>query len=229
VSKNLLEKMIQDNSLSAELADEYLKIYIADIDWIPHITKLWNNFYNKNKDEEQSKELVKKAISCTVLLPITDNTQIPNPPHRLLFWCTGWVQFNEKDWFSIFKETIEKDLEIKNNRKEVISSGIIDPIDYSPITRQAFNWLYEKAQASGDITEENKDLVVSKLTNLVKIYGGAVICSIFLNHENLLDKVLNWRSGYFFEKQIYKVYSVEKIHKIKSMEFKKTNSSYIRK
>jgi hypothetical protein len=215
VSKNLLEKTLEDNSLSVELADEYLKMYVADIDWKPHIQKLWNNFYNKNKNEEESKNLVKRAISCAILLPITDNTQVPDPPHSLLFWCTGWAQFYERDWFDLFKETIKKDIEIKNNRKQVISSGIIDPIEYSPMTRQAFNWLYEKAESSGEINDDNKEVVVTKLKNMVKVYGGAVICSIFVNHQSLLDKVISWRNGYFFEKQIYKVYTVEKIHKIK--------------
>ena len=229
MSKNLLEKTLEDNSLSVELADEYLKMYVADIDWKPHIQKLWNNFYNKNKNEEESKNLVKRAISCAILLPITDNTQVPDPPHSLLFWCTGWAQFYERDWFDLFKETIKKDIEIKNNIKQVISSGIIDPIEYSPMTRQAFNWLYEKAESSGEINDDNKEVVVTKLKNMVKVYGGAVICSIFVNHQSLLDKVLSWRNGYFFEKQIYKVYTVEKIHKIKKMEFSKTNSSYIKK
>lgn len=229
MSKGLLEKTIEENSLSQELADEYLKIYVADIDWIPHMKKLWNNFYNKSKDQAQASEMVKKAISCAILLPSVDNTTIPNPPYRLLFWCTGWVQFNERDWFSLFKETIEKDLEIKNYRKEVIKSGIIDPIDYSPMSRQAFNWLYERAYNSGEITEENKAVVTEKLKNIVRIYGGAVVCSIFINHENFLDKVINWRSGYFFEKQIHRAYTVEKINKIKNMEFRKTNSDYIKK
>jgi len=44
-----------------------------------------------------------------------------------------------------------------------------------------------------------------------------------------LEKVINWRSGYFFEKQIHKIYSVDKIIKIKNMEFTKTNSNYIKK
>ena len=168
MSKNLLEKTLEDNSLSVELADEYLKMYVADIDWKPHIQKLWNNFYNKNKNEEESKNLVKRAISCAILLPITDNTQVPDPPHSLLFWCTGWAQFYERDWFDLFKETIKKDIEIKNNRKQVISSGIIDPIEYSPMTRQAFNWLYEKAESSGEINDDNKEVVVTKLKNMVK-------------------------------------------------------------
>jgi hypothetical protein len=33
-----------------------------------------------------------------------------------------------------------------------------------------------------------------------------------------IEKVLNWRSGYFIEKEIYKVYSLEQILKIKKAE-----------
>lgn len=224
---DLLEKVIKEDTLPIELAEEYLKIYVADIEWKTHINKLWKNFNNKNKDEQECKLLVKKAISCAVLLPSLENTQIPDPPQSLLFWCTAWAQFNEKDWFSLFKETVEKDIQVKNNRKKIIEMGIIDPIDYSPLTRQAFNWLYDQAESSGCIDESNKDYVTKKLKNLVSIYGGAVISSIFVSHKNAIEKVTNWRSGYFFEKEIYKIYSLEKIMKIKNMEFTKTNTNYI--
>ena len=69
----------------------------------------------------------------------------------------------------------------------------------------------------------------NKLSNLVKAYGGATICNMFVNHKLNIDKVLNWRSGYFFEKQIYKVYSFEQISKIKTAELNKTNQKYIKK
>ena len=228
VSKNLLEKVIAENAMPIELAEEYLKLYIADVEWSEHIQKLWGNFYNKNKNEEQSKALVKRAVSCAILLPGMDNTQIPDPPHSLLFWCTAWAQFYERDWFELFKEVVTTDIEIKNNRKQIIELGIIDPIDYSPMTRQAFNWLYDKAESSGCIDVNNKSLVAQKLKNLVTIYGGAVVSSIFISHKGLLPKITNWRSGYFFEKQIYKVYNLEKILKIKKMELAKTNPKYVK-
>jgi len=224
---DLLEKVIKDDALPVELAEEYLKIYVADIDWTTHINKLWKNFSIKNKDEQECKNLVKKAISCAVLLPSLENTQIPDPPQSLLFWCTAWAQFNERDWFALFKETVEKDIAVKNNRKKIIEMGIIEPIDHSPLTRQAFNWLYDMAESSNCISESNKEHVIKKLKNLVSIYGGAVISSIFVSHRNTIQKVTNWRSGYFFEKEIYKIYTLDKIIKIKSMEFAKTNSNYI--
>jgi len=229
VSKNLLESVIEEDVLPIKLAEEYLKIYVADIEWSFHIKKLWNNFSNKNKTEEECKSLVKRAISCAILLPATENTQIPNPPHSLLFWCTGWAQFYEKDWFDLFKKVVVNDIQIRKNRIDLINIGIIDPIDHSPITRQAFNWLYDEAVNNECVNKENKTAVTNKLKNIVSIYGGAVVSSMFMSHQNSIEKVLNWRSGYFFEKQIHKVYTMEKLTKIKKAEFAKTNPSYIKK
>ena len=213
-----LNTVIRDKALPLDVAEKYLNLYIGEADWKTHISKLWMNLENKNKNSDISKEDIKRAISCTMLLPTMERTNIPDPVHLILFWCPTWNQYKERDWFSLFKETIEKDLEVKNYRKEVIKSGIIDPIDYSPMSRQAFNWLYERAYNSGEITEENKTVVTEKLKNIVRIYGGAVVCSIFINHENFLEKVINWRSGYFFEKQIHRAYTVEKINKIKIID-----------
>jgi hypothetical protein len=77
--------------------------------------------------------------------------------------------------------------------------------------------------------EDNKENLVNKFSNLVRAYGGAIICNMFVNHKMNIDKILNWRSGYFFEKEIYKVYSVEQIVKIKNSELNKTNSQYVKK
>ena len=52
---------------------------------------------------------------------------------------------------------------------------------------------------------------------------------MFVNHKVFVNKVFNWRSGYFFEKQIHKVYTLDQICKIKSTEIAKINPKYIRK
>jgi len=39
--------LVDNSVLSIELADKYLKIYVADIDWKPHIAQLWNNSLKK--------------------------------------------------------------------------------------------------------------------------------------------------------------------------------------
>lgn len=223
-----LQKIIQENILPTNIADQYLKLYISNIDWTPHIANLWKNIKAKNKDDDAAKTAIKKTIACAMLLPTHNGTAIPEPPQNLLFWCSSWNQYNEKDWFSELKKIIEKDIEIKENRNKILKIGVIDPIDYSPLTRQAFNWLYTAAVESGCITEDNKDDIIKKLQNLVRIYGGAVICNIFTKHEKNVQKVSNWRSGYFFEREIYKIYNTQQIYKIKSLELSKLNTKYIK-
>jgi len=118
---DLLDRVSKEDSIPKELAEEYLKIYVADIEWGVHIDKLWNNFYNKNKNVDEAKTMVKKTISCAVLLPSLESTKIPDTPQSLLFWCTAWAQFKEREWFELFKKTVEEDIQIKNNRKKIIS------------------------------------------------------------------------------------------------------------
>ena len=228
VSTEDIKSVLIHNSLPLSVAEKYLKLYVADIDWSNHIGNLYSNFYNKSKDPELAKENVRKAISCATLLPLIKKTTIPDPPSNLLFWCTAWQEFKEQDWFKLFQEIIKEDVIISENRNKIINIGIIDPIDVSPITRQAYNWLYEKCAVEYQYDSIPEDLK-NKLSNLVKAYGGAVICNIFVKHKLYVDKVLNWRSGYFFEKQIYKVYSFDQIAKIKTAEINKTNQKYIKK
>jgi hypothetical protein len=52
---------------------------------------------------------------------------------------------------------------------------------------------------------------------------------MFVNHKKNVNNVFNWRSGYFFEREIHKVYSLQDILKIKNTEIEKTNSKYIKK
>ena len=219
---------IRDKALPLDVAEKYLNLYIGEADWKTHISKLWMNLENKNKNSDISKEDIKRAISCTMLLPTMEKTNIPDPVHLILFWCPTWNQYKERDWFSLFLEIVKKDLYIQTNQKELLSIGIIDPIDYSPLTRQSFNWLYTQAEQNGDLNEKNKDLVIKKMQNLVRIYGGAVISNVFQNHKSVVEKVFNWRSGYFFEREIYNVYTFEQIKKIKKTEIEKLNPKYVK-
>jgi len=222
-----LEKVIKEDTLSTEVADMYLKIYVADIDWKPHIAKLWANT-KKIQNEDQRKQHMKKVLACTTLLPYYDKTIIPDNPQNLLFWCSTWNQFNEKDWLSLYKEMVKKDIEIRKSRKKILSFGVVDSVDYLPLTRQAFNWLYGKAEEANCINEENKKDIIKKFQNLVKVYGGAVVCNVFAKHESNVSKVLNWRSGYFIEREIYKVYTLDQISKIKQTELSKIDNKYIK-
>jgi predicted nucleic acid binding AN1-type Zn finger protein len=228
MSIEALSKVIEEDALPVEVAEMYLNIYVGQTDWVKQINKLWINLENKNKNIEASKEQIKKVIACTALLPTIEKTTIPDPVYLILFWCTGWSQLNEKDWFSLFQDVVKKDLLIQSNRKKLLEIGIIDPIDYSPLTRQAFNWLYSEAEASGCINDSNKKDIEKKMQNLVRIYGGAVISNIFTNHKASIGKIHSWRNGYFFEREIYNVYSFDQINKIKNLEIQKLNPKYIK-
>jgi hypothetical protein len=229
MSLDILEKVIQEDTIPLEVAEKYLNIFLGPTDWKKNINKLWEISGSKSKDVDSRKAFMKRAISCAALLPYTEKSQVPSPPENLLFWCTAWVQFNEKDWFDIFKKVVKEDIDIAKNRNKAILLGVIDPIDISPLGRQAFNWLYEKARENEDLDTLNVEGLKIKLSNIVKSYGGAVVCNMFVNHKKNVNNVFNWRSGYFFEREIHKVYSLQDILKIKNTEIEKTNSKYIKK
>jgi hypothetical protein len=172
---------------------------------------------------------MKKSIACATLCPYYDKLVVTDPPENLLFLLPTWRQFNEKNWSDLYKKMVSEDIEIRKNRKKMLSYGIIDHIDYVPMTRQAFNWLYSKAEETDSVNTSNKEELIKKFQNLIRIYGGAVICNIFSKHESNVSKVLNWRSGYFIEKEIYKVYTVDQISKIKQLELSKIDQKYIKK
>jgi len=229
VSSSDLEKVVNDDILSFDVAEKYLTLFLGKSDWQKAIKKIWSITEKRNLDDQSRKNFAKRAIACATLLPYSDGTTIPSPPENLLFWCTAWSQFNEKDWFDIYKKNIKEDIEITKNRNKIIRIGIIEPVDVSPINRQAFNWIYEKCRKNENISEEDLKSLESKFFNLVKAYGGAIICNMFMNHRGHIEKVFNWKSGYFFEKEIHKVYCLEDIIKIKTAEIKKTNPKYIKK
>lgn len=223
-----LQKVINEDTLPTEVADAYLKIYVADIDWKTHIGKFWSNTKSKSPNEDQAKLHIKKTIACTTLLPYYDKTIIPDPPQNLLFWIPTWNQFTEKDWLELYKKMIKTDIEIRKNRKQMLACGVIDSIDYIPLTRQAFNWLYNKAEETNCINDDNKKDLIKKFQNLIKIYGGATICNVFSKHESNVSKVVNWRSGYFIEKEIYKIYTIDQMKKIKQTEISKIDPKHIK-
>lgn len=226
ISENL--DLLENDTLSVDLADRYLKIYVADIDWKPHINQLWNNSMKKNGNETVAKSHVKRAISCATILPLVEKTQIPDPPSNLLFWCTGWKQFEEQDWFSLLKDVVKEDVDIVKKRNQALSLGIVDPIDILPINRQAFNWLYEKVSAEQTLSQDKVEESKKKIANLIRAYGGAIVCYMFMKHQHSVSSVLNWRTGYFFEKKIHSEYSLDQIIKIKKAELAKVNQKYIK-
>jgi len=229
MSLDILKKVIDEDTIPLEVAEKYLTIFLGPTDWKKNINKLWDISGSKTKNLDAKKAYMRRAISCAVLLPYTEKSAVPSPPENLLFWCTAWVQFNEREWFDLFKKIIKEDIDITNNRNQAILLGVIDPIDISPLSRQAFNWLYGKAKDAGELDGPNVEGLKVKFANIVKSYGGAIVCNMFVNHKKNVNNVFNWRSGYFFEREIHKVYPVQDILKIKSTEIEKTNSKYIRK
>ena len=212
-----LQKVINEDTIPIDVAEKYLNIFLGPTDWRKNINKLWEISGSKTKSEESRKSFMKRAISCAILLPYTEKSIVPSPPENLLFWCTAWVQFNERDWFDLFKKVIKEDIQIANSRNKAILLGVIDPIDVSPMNRQAFNWLFSKAQESGGLDNVNIEELKNKFANIVKSYGGAVVCNMFVNHKKNVNSVFNWRSGYFFEREIHKVYPIQDILKIKNI------------
>lgn len=224
-----LEKVVNEGVISIEVAEKYLTIFLGPYDWKKALAKLWESSGAKRKDLEERKEFVKKSISCAVLLNYTEKSTIPKPPDNLLYWCSGWFQFKERDWFKMFQDLLKEDIKIAEDRNKAIMLGIIDPIDISPVTRQAFNWLYNAAKDNGYINESNAEELKAKFSNLVMAYGGAVVCNMFMNHENIIKSMFNWRSGYFFEREIHRVYTTDQILKIKNLELQKANQNYVKK
>ncbi len=218
----------QSREITKENAVKYLSLYVGESDWAKHIDALWSRLTKKNS-EEQAKVLLKKTIACAVLLPVYDKTKIPDNPENLLFWCPSYQQFDDQDWTEKLLEVIERDLEIESWRLQCQRLGVIYPIVYAPWPRQAFNWLFKAAEESGQVNDDNREVIEKRFERLVLTYGGLVICHIFQKEESKIKKkVLNWRTGYFFERLIFEIYSVDQVVKIKKQELLKTNKTLVK-
>lgn len=215
---------VLNGELPPEVAITYLNIYIGTADWGKHLAKLYESVRNNS-------ELMRQIICCTILTP-THNRHIKlyqDHPEQLLFGIRKFDHFDNQDWYKTFQKVVRQDLDINKWRRLSWAEGVIDPLEFSPNTRQAFNWLYAKAEESGAISSSNKEEVVQKLKNLVYAYGGAVICGIFTRHEEALKKVVNWRSGYFFERSIFDTYDIEQVLKIKKRELNSASEKLVKR
>lgn len=219
----MTQTMVKEADGFTDTACRYLSLYLGEADWKTQIERLSRSKY------VHSQEDTKKIIAAAVMLPTFDKYSITDPPENLLHWVGGYGQFKERDWLQLFKDQMKKDAEIEVTRNESLSLGIIYPIDYSPVTRQAFNLLYGKAKDAGVINEQSKADITKRFQNLVLAYGGNVICFVFQKHDHKVKKVLNWRTGYFFEQIIFDVFSKEQVLKIKKAELAKTNPKLVKK
>ncbi len=223
---NYLKAITKDGDFPTPEMCRYLTIYVGSIDWTKQLAKLWSS----NKIGHDSAKM-KQVVSATILLPYVDKSTYIDPEHpeNLLLKMPYYQQLGERDWFAEFKKIYEQDSVTDARRRAAYALGIVTPFEYSPLTRQAYNWLYTKAEDTHavDTTEQKKD-VSERFKNLVTAYGGAVICNIFSRHEASLKKVVNWRTGYFFEKIIYEVYTPEQVLKIKKSELDSTNTKLVK-
>lgn len=228
-SSDELQRVVDNGVLSIPVAVRYLTLYLGDANWKQHIDSLWTRFKRQNgASNEELAARMRKSIACAALLPTREKVKLDTErPENLLHRVSMWDQFKQRDWFDDLQKVVSRDISIKEWRKQTLQLGVIDPIEDAVWTRQAFNWLYGKAEETGCVSPATKDDVVTRHSNMVKAYGGACISNIFMRHEDAVKKVHNWRTGYFFERAIYEVYTPEQVLKIKRAELTKTNVGLI--
>lgn len=217
-----------DRSFDIDVITKYLKRYVADIDWLEHIDRVYKRYLKAASSEDAQKQL-RKTVACAMLIHLTDGTSIPDEPQKLLYWVPKWDQYDDRDWVSLFWKIYDEDQQIEQWRNRALSIGVVYPIEFSPITRQAFNWLYARAEENGCISEHNKSSIKKSCENLVIAYGGRVISNVFSKNSNIDKKVANWRTNYFFERLIYNTYDIDQILKIKKQELSRTNPKLVKK
>jgi hypothetical protein len=225
VSKESVDKLLDHDEITRDMAQTMLAIYVADINWLPHIELLYKRLIKK-MGPEKAQEEIRETIAFTTLIRAYNSTVRleKDHPESLLFWAKSFHQLNERDWLTEYKKVVSKDMEIKGHRQEIIKMGIFEPIDFQPFCRQAYNWLCDRA-ASNDVKLDVE--TKKKFRNLVRIYGGTIISNIFSKHGKKMDKFPNWNSSYFVERLIFDTYSIDEIKKIKSKELTKTNAGFI--
>lgn len=221
--------VVDEGRIHIEVAKGYLTLYIGEDDsWASIINKTYSQLNQAQKDDFRIK------IAYAILLPAFDRSVKVDPDNPVDHWhkvMNGYYksQFDQRDWLSEFKQVVKRDIDIQTWRNQALGLGVIDPIEYQPYTRQAFNWMYERAKESGDLTDKNKDEVARRLKNIVLAYGGAVISNIFTRHKDRVDSLLNWRTGYFIERAVFNVYTPEQVLRIKKQELNETNSKLVKK
>ena len=214
------------SELRKEDAVKYLTLFLGEDNWEYHLGVLYKRLRRKFSDDKLGEEM-RKQISCAILLPFLTSTKVPAEPSELLYSCRYYHQFEEKDWWAHLEQMMKQDKQIEKYRGACLALGRVEKVKLHPITRQAFNWMYESAEASGCITQENKALIIKKLKYVIYAYGGTVISDIFMKHKNHLSKVINWNTNYFIERIIFDVYSFDQVTKIKKKELANINEKLV--
>lgn len=219
---------VDEFKLSKKDAIKYLTIYVGESDWEINIDRLYARL-SKNLGKDETIPMMRKILSCTILLPTYNKAIVPDVPENLLHQVQYWHQFGEKDWAKLMSEVVDRDHNIVTWRSQCQSLGVVYPIEFSPMTRQAHNWLFAEAEKAGVVNAQNKASISSAWERLVLVYGGMVICNIFEKQKFKLKKIYNWKTNYFFERLIFDVYKPEQVFKMKKQELEKTNPTLVRK
>jgi hypothetical protein len=190
----------------------YLSIYYSEtVDWDDQLSKLW-------KQSRGNQKSYKEKIAYTIISPVRDKTRPTDPEEALLFVCFKFSNFNEADWVNLLEEEYTKDVEIEAFREVLLDFGGIHPVEYHPKSRQALQWLCERATLDKSIKPEDNALITNKLKNLIIIYGPSAVNSLFQKEElkyKYIKGAPNMRTGYFIEKALHEVYSQDKLKELK--------------
>ena len=228
---SLVERVLEHNKLPKPVSIKYLELYIGESPtWEDALGRLLRLLKARNKElsEEQLHERAKQGISFAILLPAFDQSikiDKENPENHL-FWVQGYSQLDTRDWFAELRKIFKNDIEIAEHRRNVLKLGVIDAVEYHPLSRQAYRWLCESAEQSGiELTPE----LQKKFRQFVMAYGGAIITYIFEKNKKDIDKkVVNWRGAYFFERLVYEIYTPEQVLKIKQNDINNTNPQWVK-
>jgi hypothetical protein len=209
----------EEFTIKKDIALKYLTTYVAEgeDEWAHALVSL----SNKNWGTEQ----IRNIIAATIVLPSIDRSVIPENPYNLLFWIKKYDQYERYNWIDKFKSILKEDEKIAENRNKLTILGCIDPIEYAPYPRQALRWLVEKSKENHEFNSD----VEQKFRSIVHVYGGISISNMFTNYQTKVNSVLNWRSHYFFEKALNRVYHIDKLVEMKKAEIEKTNKSLVKK
>lgn len=224
-----VEALVDNNKLEKDLAVTLLNIYVTRCDeWWDHVVRLYKILYGKHGEDEARVQL-KDIVSFTILFPAykrTVNIDHQQPDENLFRWM-WYDQRQKRDWFEDLKKVVKQDHQIAKWRTQVLSHGVIDPIEYQPLTRQAFNWTIDRAEKEELYDQETR----KKFRKFVMVYGGANVCRCFESFSKEVNQLVNWRSPYFLERLVYKINDrdVSKVIGIKLKELEKTNSKFVKR
>jgi len=209
----------EDFVIKKEDAIKYLVLYVApgEDQWIDALASLSKRIGDK--------DLLRKIIAATILLPAMDKSVIPDIPYNLIHWIKKYDQFGKHDWTKKLETVMKQDEVIASSRDQLLVLGCIDPIEYAPYPRQSFRWLVQRSKKAEEFSKKAE----GKFRSMVHVYGGVSINNVFKVHESKVNRIPNWRSHYFFERLMHKVYNIDQLVEMKRAEIEQTNPTLVKK